>query len=73
MAPRAARIWWVHGPENVPPPPSASLGPLSSMVFRASSRSCCPLIQAVMPFQKVPAPTAPGIWSEPSNRNTVDW
>ena len=63
---------WVHDPEAAHPPVSAQLGQLSSMSFSASSRLFCPLIQAVMPFQKLPAPTAPGIWSEPSNRNTVD-
>ena len=31
-----------------------------------------PLIQAVMSFQNVPAPTSPGIWSEPSNRKPVE-
>ena len=37
------------------------------------SRGCpawtCPVIQSVMPFQNVPAPTAAGMWSEPSKRN----
>ena len=41
------------------------------MFFSAVSRSSWPLIQAVMSFQNVPAPTSPGIWSEPSNRNAV--
>jgi hypothetical protein len=42
------------------------------MFLSVSSRLCCPLIQAVMPFQKLPAPTAPGMVSDPSNADSVD-
>ena len=41
------------------------------MFFNAVCRSSDPLIHAVVSFQKEPAPTSPGIWSEPSNRITV--
>ena len=44
-------------------------GQLASMFVSVVSRSCWPLIHAVMSCQNVPAPTSPGIWSEPSNRN----
>jgi len=53
------------------PGPGRQLGQLLSMSFNAVSRSFWPLTQATMPFQKLPEPTAPGIWSEPSNRKTV--
>ena len=42
--------------------------------FSMLSRVSCvlwPVIQAVISFQKEPAPTAPGIWSEPSKRKTA--
>ncbi len=43
------------------------------MLFNAWSSVSWPEIHAVMSVQNVPAPTAPGIWSEPSKRNDVDW
>src|SRR5690349_20234561 len=42
------------------------LGQLSSMFFSVVLRSCWPVIQEVTCFQKEPAPTSPGIWSDPS-------
>ena len=43
----------------------------SSRCCRGSSSVLLPVIQAVISFQKEPAPTAPGIRSEPSKRNTA--
>ena len=40
------------------------------MLFSASA-VLFPVIHAVISFQKEPAPTAPGIWSDPSNRKTA--
>lgn len=56
------------GGSRVPSARRQLAGQLLSMFFSAVSRSSWPLIHAVMSFQKVPAPTAPGIWSDPSNR-----
>ena len=63
--PRRSRCYWCVRCWSL-------LGQLASMFVSAVSRSSWPLIQAVMSFQKVPAPTSPGIWSEPSNRKPVD-
>src|SRR3712207_4280625 len=74
MAPDAARQrGGCAAPGGRAPRPATQLdGQLSSISLSASSRFFCPLIQAVIPLQKLPAPTAPGMESEPSNRNTVD-
>ena len=46
-------------------------GQEASMFFSAVSRSSEPLTQAVISFQNEPAPTSPGIRSEPSKRTLV--
>src|SRR6478672_5861577 len=61
----------VAGP-GVPGPTTPSrhdAGQDSSMFLRASEVDS-PVIQAVISFQNEPAPTALGIWSEPSKRKT---
>ena len=47
------------------------LGQEASISARTVSRSAAPETQSVMPFQKEPAPTSPGIRSEPSKRKLV--
>ncbi len=47
-------------------------GQLASMLSSASCSDVWPAIQAVISVQKVPEPTAPGIWSEPSKTNAVE-
>src|SRR5690606_25129625 len=63
------------------PPRHARLSPSGEerqlgQVAAISSSTCCEglslAIQSVMPVQKLPAPTAPGIRSEASKRTTVD-
>src|SRR6478735_11943312 len=44
-------------------------GQAFSMLSSVASSDWSSPIQAVICFQKASAPTAPGIWSEPSNRN----
>ena len=44
---------------------------IASISARAVSRSTVPDTQSVIPFQNEPAPTAPGIMSEPSKRRLV--
>src|SRR5690606_7457750 len=50
--------------------PSAQLGHAASMLFTVSW-VLCPVIQLVACFQKALEPTAAGIWSLPSKRNTA--
>src|SRR5581483_964789 len=50
-----------------------ALGQEASIALRTVSRSAAPETQSVIPFQKEPAPTAPGIWSDASKRTVVAW
>src|SRR6476660_1389441 len=47
------------------------VGQEASMFLSALSRSSDPLAQAVISFQNEPAPTSPGMRSEPSKRTLV--
>src|SRR6478752_1513884 len=56
-------------PDPAPTCGARQLGQEFSMLSSASL-VLSPVIHAVISFQKVPAPTALGIWSEPSKRKT---
>jgi len=49
----------------------ASLGHEASISFKAVSASTAPLKKSVIPFQKEPEPTSPGMMSEASKRTLV--
>src|SRR4051812_34186031 len=59
-----------HGPGSSLDHVAAYFGQAFSMLLTVVLVSC-PVIHCVACFQNASEPTAAGIWSEPSNRNTV--